>query len=84
MIKAELLNRIANQVKCADDLVLRIENKITYCASIGNKSTVEVVPKEPDFTRLKNALADAGYKVDETETQEGHYMPGVLFKISWD
>ena len=85
MIKAEDTKRIALASGHFIEVVAATEQQILRCAMEGKVSTAVALPAvTAEVDRLKKTLIESGYHLDESETLNGMYKPGVLIRVTWD
>lgn len=85
MLSAQNAKRITQNNKRVTDYVAFTEFQIMRAAMEGKTFIIRVHPdKAKDAERLKKALTDQGYEIDDQETMNGKFRPGSLLKISWD
>lgn len=85
MIKAEDAKRITRNTARITDFIANTESQILRAAMEGKSSTIRALSNDTKKADLiKKILIDAGYSIDDRETTNGVFKPGVVVKISWD
>ena len=85
MISAQYAKRMTEHSIEVGNFLACTEGQILRAAMEGDSYIIRGLPDKPeDAQLLKKLLIESGYRIDESETLNGLYKPGVLIRVSWD